>query len=127
MLKSSMIRSTRNTPQRRKAASSTSSLPVNDPVCVTAPRDASSVRPGLMTMIELGQSRLSCRRQEGSSVADRLHIEEDALSMRVVVEVVDQISPADVEHRPDRDEGAETNISSQAPGEHRGTKGPALD
>ena len=53
MLNSSEIRSTRNTPQRRKAASSTSSLPVMDPVCATAAWDASSVRPVLMTMMGL--------------------------------------------------------------------------
>ena len=44
---------TRRTPQRRKAASSTSSLPVSDPVCEAAARAPASVRPGLMTMIGL--------------------------------------------------------------------------
>ena len=74
----------------------------------------------------LGQGHLACRRQEGPGVADRLHVEEDALGIRVVAEVVDQITPADVEHRPDRDEGAEADIGSQAPGKDRGAEGPAL-
>ena len=38
-------------PERRKAASRTSSLPVNAPVCEAAARDAASERPALMTMI----------------------------------------------------------------------------
>ena len=59
MLNSSEIRSTRNTPQRRKAALSTSSLPVREPVCAVAARDAPLVRPGLMTMIGL-LSATSC-------------------------------------------------------------------
>ena len=46
--------------------------------------------------------------------------------MHVVAEVVDQITPADVELRPDRDEGAEADVGPQAPVEHRGAEGPAL-
>ncbi len=44
---------TRSTPLRRKAASSTSSLPVSDPVCEAAALAAAAVRPGLMTMMGL--------------------------------------------------------------------------
>jgi len=70
MLKSSTIRSTRNTPLRRKAASSTSSLPVKDPVCAAAARDASSVRPGLMTMMGLvrATSRAADRKDRASPI-----------------------------------------------------------
>ena len=46
--------------------------------------------------------------------------------MQVVAEVVDQVAPADVEHRPDRDEGAEADVGPQAPVEHRGAEGSAL-
>ena len=74
----------------------------------------------------LGQRHLARRRQEGPRVADRLHVDEDALGMRVVAEVVDQVAPADVEHRPDRDEGAEADVGPQAPVEDRGAEGPAL-
>ena len=49
----SLMELTRSTPQRRKAASSTSSEPVREPVCEAAARAAPSVRPGLMTMIGL--------------------------------------------------------------------------
>ena len=45
------IVSTRSTPQRRNAASSTSSLPASDPVCEAAALAAASVRPALITMI----------------------------------------------------------------------------
>jgi hypothetical protein len=45
--------STRNTPQRRNAASSTSSLPVSAPVCEAAALAAASVRPAFITMIGL--------------------------------------------------------------------------
>jgi hypothetical protein len=70
MLNSSEIRPTRNTPQRRKAASSTSSLPVRDPVCATAAWDASSVRPGLMTMTGLvsATSRAADRNDRASPI-----------------------------------------------------------
>ena len=44
---------TRRTPERRKAASNTSSLPVRAPVCEAAARDAASERPALITMIGL--------------------------------------------------------------------------
>jgi hypothetical protein len=51
MEKISPIVLTRRTPQRRKAASSTSSEPVSEPVWEAAARAAPSVRPGLITMI----------------------------------------------------------------------------
>ena len=44
---------TRSTPQRRKAASRTSSLPVSEPVCDAAAFAAAALRPGLITMIGL--------------------------------------------------------------------------
>jgi hypothetical protein len=53
MSKSSLMLSTRSTPLRRKATSSTSSLPVSEPVCEAAARAAADVRPGLITMIGL--------------------------------------------------------------------------
>ena len=47
----SSIVSTRNTPDRRKAASNTASLPDSDPVWEAAAWAAASVRPTLITMI----------------------------------------------------------------------------
>ena len=44
---------TRSTPPRRNAASNTSSLPANAPVCDAAARDAASDRPALITMMGL--------------------------------------------------------------------------
>ena len=59
---------TRSTPQRRKAASSTSSLPVSDPVCEAAALAPASVRPGLITMIGLlgATSRAADRKARAS-------------------------------------------------------------
>ncbi len=48
---SSLMESTRSTPARRNAASSTSSEPVREPVCEAAAFAAWTVRPGLITMI----------------------------------------------------------------------------
>ena len=53
LLKRSEIESTRKTPLRRNAAARASSPPVSEPVCEAAALAASSVRPGLMTMIGL--------------------------------------------------------------------------
>ena len=66
----SEIRSTRSTPQRRKAASSTSSLPVRLPVCEAAARAAASVRPALITMIGLvrATSRAADRNDRASPI-----------------------------------------------------------
>ncbi len=62
---SSAMRSTRKTPQRRKAASRTSSLPVSAPVCDAAALAAAAVRPALMTM--MGLARATSRAAERNS------------------------------------------------------------
>ncbi len=51
MSKMSSMPSTRSTPTRRKAASSTSSEPVSEPVWEAAALAAAAVRPALITMI----------------------------------------------------------------------------
>ena len=71
--------STRSTPQRRKAASSTSSLPVREPVCEAAACAAASVRPALMTMIGLVSATSRAAERNDAGVADRLHVDDDAL------------------------------------------------
>ena len=62
--------STRSTPERRNAASSTSSLPVSDPVCDAAALAAAAVRPALMTMIGLASatSRAADRNPRASPI-----------------------------------------------------------
>jgi hypothetical protein len=61
---------TRKTPDRRKAASSTSSLPVSAPVCEAAARDAASERPALITMIglESATSRAADKNERASPI-----------------------------------------------------------
>ena len=68
MLKSSGIVFTRRTPTRRNAASSTSSLPVREPVCEAAAFDAASERPTLMTIMGLvsATSRAAERNERAS-------------------------------------------------------------
>src|SRR4051794_4466230 len=56
-----------------------------------------------------GEGNLTSSRQKGARIADRLHIEHDALSMRIITEIIDQIAPTDVEHGADRDKSAEAN------------------
>ena len=67
MSKRSEMLSTRNTPLRRKAASSTSSEPVREPVWEAAALPAASVRPAFMTMI--GFVRATSRAAERKELA----------------------------------------------------------
>jgi hypothetical protein len=62
--------STRSTPQRRKAASSTASLPVRAPVWEAAAWAASAVRPALITTIGLvrATSRAAERNERASPI-----------------------------------------------------------
>src|SRR5215831_17740566 len=117
-LKTSPMSVTRRTPLRRKAASNTSSEPVSAPVCEAAALLAAAERPALMTMIGLVSAT--------SRVADRLHVDHDGAGARVVTEVVDEIAPADVEHRAERDERAEPHALPQAPVEDRRQQRAAL-
>ncbi len=66
----SAMRSTRSTPERRKAASSTSSRPASAPVWEAAARAPASVRPGLRTMIGLlsATSRAAERKARASPI-----------------------------------------------------------
>ncbi len=61
---------TRRTPERRNAASRTSSLPVSEPVCEAAALAAAAVRPALMTMIGLASatSRAADRKRPASPI-----------------------------------------------------------
>src|SRR3954453_2361849 len=57
-----------------------------------------------------GKGNLTSSRQKGARIADRLHIEHDALCMGIIAEIIDQIAPANVEHGADRDKSAEANM-----------------
>ena len=64
---------TRSTPLRRNAASSTSSLPVSEPVCDAAALAAAAERPGLMTMIGLlSATSRAAERNERASPMDSM-------------------------------------------------------
>ena len=126
MKKMSAMLLTRSTPERRKAASSTSSLPVSAPVCEAAALAAAAVRPALMTMTGLLSETSRAADRNEPRVADRFHVDDDAVGARIVAEVVDQVAPVHVEHRADGDEGAEADVLAQAPVQHRRAQGSAL-
>ena len=71
---------TRSTPLRRNAASSTSSLPVSDPVCEAAALAAAAVRPGFDDDDRLGERHFARRRKERTRIADRFHVDHDRLA-----------------------------------------------
>ena len=70
---------------------------------------------GLNHNNRLGQGHLPRRRQKRSRVANRLHIDDDAVGMGVIAQVVDQVAPAHIEHRTQGDKGAKADIFPQAP------------
>ena len=74
----------------------------------------------------LGQRDLTSGGQEGPRVADRLHVDEDALGARIVPEIGDDVSPTDVEHGPERHDRTETDPFTQAPVQDGRQEGAAL-
>src|SRR3712207_3877232 len=73
-----------------------------------------------------GEGNLAGRREERAGVTDGLHVGDYALGVRVVAEVVDQISPPDIHHRPYGDEGREADVLPEALVEDRRHEGAAL-
>ena len=73
-----------------------------------------------------GQSNFTRGGHERPRVPHGLHVADDALGVRVVAEVRDEVAPADIEHGADRDKRAEAHILAKAPVEHRRAKRPAL-
>src|ERR671910_1669060 len=61
-----------------------------------------------------GQGDLAGRREERTGVADRLHVDDDALRIGVVAEVVDQVSPTYVHHGAYADERREPDVLHKA-------------
>ena len=101
---------TRSTPQRLNAASSTSSLPVSEP-CDAAAFGRALGAPGLITMIGLFNATSRAAERNAPRVADGFHVDDDALGVRIVTEIIDQIAPTDIEHRAERGERAEPTFS----------------
>src|SRR5581483_2199748 len=125
MSNSSATVSTRSTPQRRKAASSTSSAPVIAPVCETAALAAAAVRPALTTM-GFRERHLARRRQKGPDIAHRFHVQQDAAGGRVIAEVINEVAPSHIQHRAGGDKCTEAHLFPQAPVEDGRAQGPAL-
>ncbi len=74
----------------------------------------------------LAQGHSARRRQKGARVADRLHIDNDALGLRIVPEVIDQVTPGHVQHRASGNEGAEAQPPLQTPVQDGGTQRATL-
>ncbi len=82
--------------------------------------------PGLDDDDRLLERHLARRRQKRARVADRFHVEHDALGARIVAQVVDQIAPTHVEHRPDRHERRKANVLGERPVQDARQQRPAL-
>ncbi len=74
----------------------------------------------------LAESNLARRRKERSRVAHRLHVNENALGVGIVAEVINEIAPADIEHRAGRNDRAEAHVLLLAPIENRRLQCAAL-
>ena len=74
--------------------------------------------PGLDHDDRLGQRDLARGGDEGARIADGLHVDHDAVGVRIVAEIIDQVAPVDVEHRADGDAGAEADVFAETPVEH---------
>src|SRR5262249_2747989 len=64
--------------------------------------------------------------EEGSSISYGFHVDDDALRLLVAAQIINEITPANINHRADGDKGAEANVFAHAPIQHRRTQGTAL-
>ena len=117
------MRSTRSTPQRRKAASSASSLSAREPVCEAAAFAAAAVRPALITMMGF----VSALREEPKG---RTAHRRSSPCRSGCYACVDR-PPGDRSDRParrppstDREESAEPDQLAKGPVQDRRTDGP---
>src|SRR5918997_515789 len=83
--------------------------------CMGGRRFARGLRSsGFDHYYRFGQGDFTGRREKGAGVADRLHVDDDALRIRVVAEIVDQVSPAYVHHGACADERREPDVLHKA-------------
>jgi hypothetical protein len=73
-----------------------------------------------------GQRHFAGSGEERPGVADRFHVDDDALGVRIVSQIIDEVAPVHVQHRADRDEGTEADVLAQAPVEDGGAQRAAL-
>ena len=74
----------------------------------------------------LAESNLASCGKEGSRVTHRFHVYENALGVGIVAEIIDEIAPADIEHRSGRHDRAEAHVLLLAPVENGGLQCAAL-
>ena len=74
----------------------------------------------------LGQRHFAGGGQERAGVADGFHVDDNAAGARIVAQMIDQVAPADIDHRTKRNKGAEADILLQAPIQDRGAERAAL-
>ena len=81
---------------------------------------------GLDHVDGLAQRHLASRGNERARVADRLHVDHDRLRIRVVAEVVDQVTPVHVHHGADGHERGVAQTLLQRPVQHGAHQRTAL-
>jgi len=105
------------TPERRKAASSTSSLAVRAPGVGSGSSRAASERR-LDDDDRFGKRDFAGGRQNDPRVTHGFHVDEDALGVRVVAKSSRSNRPIDIKHRAGGNDGAEANLFAVAPVEN---------
>ena len=58
----------------------------------------------------LSQRHFARGRKKRSRIADRLHVDHNAVGMRIVPQIIDQVAPSHIEHGADRHESAESHL-----------------
>src|SRR5687768_6272856 len=82
--------------------------------------------PSLDDDNRLAEGDFTRSRQERASIAYRFHVDDDAVRLRVIAEVINQVAPADIKHGANRDESAEADVFLKAPVENRCAERAAL-
>ena len=73
-----------------------------------------------------GQGNFPGSGEERTRIANGLQVDDDARGLRVATQIINQIAPANVDHRANGDKGAEPNVFTQAPIQHGRAKSTAL-
>jgi hypothetical protein len=82
--------------------------------------------PGLDDDYRLGAGDVPSGAQELTHVADRLHVQDDALRVGIVAEVIEQVGEIDIGHCTDADKSTETDVLRVGPVEDRRADRPTL-
>src|SRR6516165_3316902 len=62
------------------------------------------------------------RGEKRSRNSDRFHVNQNTLRVQVISQIVDEVSPTDIQHRTDREKGTEPYVLSKTAVQYRGTE-----